>query len=290
MLSENEILATLDNSNHSGDYSHFIQLGHPYSYLIDCRLNIFRNDDQWAIVAERLGYSERCGAIELEIDYFGNCLQNLEQYNGQYTNNYTLYPVDQDSFDKTTDGFSLYTDAGYWIVGGKKVSISTNIQDYIDNKIELCEYEAGEITLVEAARLSIINYAHLFRATEDALYKSLPKSLKKVLVLDEWFHKDFIEIPISPFESDEQIKQVFDFNKQLTGLEGIDFETFKSITKNQDVNKSKLNEQEWINNRPSSYETWQQLARVIATGDQSFYKPSLLPNTHWKNWPESGSL
>ena len=43
-------------------------------------------------------------------------------------------------------------------------------------------------------------------------------------------------------------------------------------------------------NRPSTYETWQQIARVLATGDTTIYNPSLASNTHWKNWPEGGSM
>ena len=42
--------------------------------------------------------------------------------------------------------------------------------------------------------------------------------------------------------------------------------------------------------RPSELETFQQLARVLSTGDVSLYRPSVPPNTHWKNWPEGGSL
>ncbi|PMR62675.1 hypothetical protein C1A38_02720 [Verrucosispora sp. ts21] len=42
--------------------------------------------------------------------------------------------------------------------------------------------------------------------------------------------------------------------------------------------------------RPSESETFHQLADVLATGDLSRYAPSLPPNTHWSNWPESGSL
>nr|WP_167666528.1 hypothetical protein [Micromonospora narathiwatensis] len=42
--------------------------------------------------------------------------------------------------------------------------------------------------------------------------------------------------------------------------------------------------------RPSESETFQQIADVLATGDVSRYAPSLPPNTHWSNWPESGSL
>jgi hypothetical protein len=42
--------------------------------------------------------------------------------------------------------------------------------------------------------------------------------------------------------------------------------------------------------RPSGSETFQQLARVLATGDVGLYQPSRPPNTHWRNWPEGGRL
>jgi hypothetical protein len=42
--------------------------------------------------------------------------------------------------------------------------------------------------------------------------------------------------------------------------------------------------------RPSGSETFQQLARVLATGDVGHYRPSRPPNTHWRNWPEGGRL
>ena len=42
--------------------------------------------------------------------------------------------------------------------------------------------------------------------------------------------------------------------------------------------------------RPSGSATFQQLARVLETGDVGVYQPSTPPNTHWRNWPEGGSL
>src|SRR5436190_23898079 len=106
MLTEKDILDNLDNCNKQGYYCSFIDLGDAYSYLIDCRLNIFRGKDgqRWAIAAERLGYNPRAGGILLEINYFGNCLINLEHYNGQDTNSYRMTPVDWDSFNQTIDG------------------------------------------------------------------------------------------------------------------------------------------------------------------------------------------
>lgn len=42
--------------------------------------------------------------------------------------------------------------------------------------------------------------------------------------------------------------------------------------------------------RPSGSETFRQLSEVLITGYVSLYRPSLPPNTHWKNWPEGGTL
>ena len=41
---------------------------------------------------------------------------------------------------------------------------------------------------------------------------------------------------------------------------------------------------------PSSSETFERIAEVITTGISDAYKVTKLPNTHWKNWPEAGTL
>jgi hypothetical protein len=41
---------------------------------------------------------------------------------------------------------------------------------------------------------------------------------------------------------------------------------------------------------PSQSKTFPQLAQVLISGDRDRYQPSQLPNTHWKNWPDGGSL
>lgn len=41
---------------------------------------------------------------------------------------------------------------------------------------------------------------------------------------------------------------------------------------------------------PSDNEAFQLIAEVLVAGDASRYRPRTEPNTHWKNWPEGGSL
>ncbi|MCR9246523.1 MAG: hypothetical protein NXI31_15935 [bacterium] len=42
--------------------------------------------------------------------------------------------------------------------------------------------------------------------------------------------------------------------------------------------------------RPSGSETFQQLAKVLLTGDERHYAPTHRPNTHWRHWPDGGIL
>ena len=41
---------------------------------------------------------------------------------------------------------------------------------------------------------------------------------------------------------------------------------------------------------PGQTETFQMLADALASGDPARYAPTLPPNTHWRNWPEGGTL
>lgn len=42
--------------------------------------------------------------------------------------------------------------------------------------------------------------------------------------------------------------------------------------------------------RPSGNETFRLLAQVLETGDVSLYRPRQAPNTHWKHWPDGGTM
>lgn len=41
---------------------------------------------------------------------------------------------------------------------------------------------------------------------------------------------------------------------------------------------------------PSECSTFRMIAKALAFGDPSPYRPTEEPNTHWRNWPEGGTL
>lgn len=287
-MAEKEILDVLDNSN-DGYYCSFVELGHVYSYLIDARLNVFRaEDDRWAIAIERVGYNPRGGAIVLEINYYGNCLINLEYYNNRPTSSYSIYPIDFDTFLETMDGERLKVDAKCWLVRGQEVSVRYTPQDYIDAGIDRKKYEPNEICGEEIGRLVVLRHRDLFRATDDELYKSIPADLKKILVVDEWFHQDF-SLQAPSVMTDENLRETYADNKSLAQF-GLSFEDFVRSFREQQLSLEAMNREQWENNRPSSYETWPMIASVIAENNPLLYRPTLPPNTHWIHWPDSGSL
>ncbi len=273
-----EVLNVLDNYN-VNEYFSFFTLEQPYSYTIDSRLNIFTSaQKEWAIVSEVLGYDRSADCITLDLTYLGNCLIHLNSANNRTSNRRTAVPVDTDQFRETLEGYSLKPEATGWLVRGEMIPLSHNLQDYADNGIELNEFEPGEISAEEAGRLLILKYAHLFRATDEELYQSLPVNLNKILVLDEWYHREYY-LQMNLFESPEFLSRY-----ELMP------EPLRQKLQEDIIKRNESDRIEREKNRPGSYETWQQLADVITTGDVSLYKPTLKPNSHWSNWPESGSI
>ncbi|MBN8704212.1 MAG: hypothetical protein J0M08_14220 [Bacteroidetes bacterium] len=181
----------------------------------------------------------------------------------------------------------------------KQIELSHSKEDYRNAGIELKEYEPNEISVEEVGRLLVTKHRDLFRATEDELYKSIPNELEKILVIDEWFHKDFYQNDFDPIESmpfpipsPEQLKEAFESKIDELNELNISKEALLKSFDFTDHNERRIdhNNEEWENNRPSSYETWQLIAKVIATGDTLLYKPTLEPTSHWKYWPEAGTM
>lgn len=288
MISERQILDALDHSN-DGFYCDFIPLNHPYSYLIDTRLNLFRNEKEWAIAAEILGYNPRGSRIELNIFYYGNCLINLERYNNRDTNYYDAAPINDDYFRAATADGLLNPEAAILLVRNIHLALSHNKVDYERAGIDLVEYEPDRIGMEEVGRLLITQNQDVFRATDTELRKSIPRYLEKLLVLDQWYHKDFTVGP-SKIMSEEHIVETYELNWSIGALRNMSLADFSATIRAQEERTGEYERKQWDKTRPSSYKTWQQIAKVLATGDESYYKPTSKPNTHWSNWPESGSL
>lgn len=58
-----------------------LDLEHGYCVTAGSYLHLFADETRWAIVMEKIGYNNRGDDIGLELDYFGNCVQEYGAYN-----------------------------------------------------------------------------------------------------------------------------------------------------------------------------------------------------------------
>jgi Family of unknown function (DUF7003) len=212
-----EILAQLDEAYR--EYR-FADPEHPYSSAIDARMHVFRDDERWALLIELVGYNPRAVDVTDVVHTYGNCLIRGRQ---GYENEDFLSRIDNmDEIEDRDNPEYLRVDGGPIEIRGQRVPVTAHAGDPLE----------------DVFRLLVPEHRDLLLADETELRRRIPADLPRILVLEEWWHRD-------PDRYDQL---------------------------------------------PSETETFQQLAEVLATGDLARYRPSMAANTHWSNWPESGSL
>lgn len=202
-LTEEEILSVLDNSL-EGDYNDFIDLGHGYFELANCRLTIFKNKNDWAIVFEKIGYYARASSnlVQMEVSYFGNCLQNLPEYNGQHSN-FDVFDVENNIYETLQNNKNSIT------IRNKQIQIPLDFASYQKYGIDW-ELNANYVGAV-LKYLAETN-PEVTRATDEELRRCLPKNIKKIMTIDSWYqdvyHKYNAECPPSTQETFQLIAKV----------------------------------------------------------------------------------
>ena len=74
-------------------YNFFFDLEHGYFYTAGNRIHLYADANRWAIVFEKVGFSD--GSAELELTFFGNCLINQRKAgsHGQYLSNSSFFKI-----------------------------------------------------------------------------------------------------------------------------------------------------------------------------------------------------
>lgn len=232
----------------------FIDLEHPYFYTANSRLTLFADDTRWAIVFEKSGYANRGFSIQLELSYYGNCLENLPPHSvmsGHYYNTKYVQLINYVELRRILDDFEdLKEDIEDVVVRDRRVKIpviKSGFRKWIPDIVE--RSYPGKVTVMDLVRYLAYEYEELCRATEEELRFCTPKDLPKVMRIDEWHHKRY---------------SVFD----NAGTEPVSI----------------------LGDPPDTYESYYLIGKVLEMKDPSVYKPTLEPNNHWSNWPEAGSL
>ena len=248
-----DVIDYLDTCVIDEPYCFFMDLGHGYFYTANSRLTLYGDDGRWAIVFEKSGYANRDGRIELELNFFGNCLHNLDRAGADdryICNAKFLTLVDGDALNAIASDFEQVSPAASFVkVRAESVPIPSTKAGFA-KWIPDIENDSGFLerpTFWDLARFLAFENVDLCRATDTEKRLCLPRDLPEIMTVDEWHHRNYHHYDNGP-------------DKELMG------------------------------DAPSTYETFPLLAEVLATGDPSRFRPTLPPNSHWSNWPEAGTL
>lgn len=189
--SKEEILQKLDTLS---PYTFFLDLEHGYFYTSGSRITLYADKSRWAIVFEKSGYANRGPAGAIELNYYGNCLTNLDRAgkDDQYILNtkwFTL--IEPKELERISSGFELVLNEIKEVkVRDAYLSIENEVNRMKQKGIDIRKYDnpKRQIDFPALVRYLEEENSTLFRASDKELKTCLPDDLPKIFHIDEWYH------------------------------------------------------------------------------------------------------
>jgi hypothetical protein len=192
-----DILAALDKADANDLYNSFFDLEHPYVYTAGSAITLFADSTRWAIVMEKSGYNPRAGYPQIELYYFGNCLQNLDRAGSKeqfVCNMKWLLLLDWETVQNLTDHADFIKRAFMEVnIRGRMVRINQNPADYerIGIQIDTLDNPNRLIDYTSLLRYWADTQPSVLLATETELRTCLPADLPPLIRIDKWHHKQY---------------------------------------------------------------------------------------------------
>jgi hypothetical protein len=256
-FTQKDILENLEETDQE-TYHFFIDFEHPYFHTAGSRLTLYADEKRWAIVFEKSGYANRGYRGEIEMNYFGNCLTNLESVGSSdastsnmksvtLINNEEIERIEEDMNELVSKKIKQVKvrDSMLDIEQNKSVYKSKGIVAAYDNPNNL-------VDIPSLIRFLDEQHPNLFRATDKELRTCLPPDLPKLMQIDEWHHEAY--------------------------------------TKYKNMTSPTYYHYQVIGKKPSDYETYKMIADILVSRDTTKWSPTLKSNNNWRNWPNAGYM
>ncbi|MBZ4188071.1 DUF7003 family protein [Niabella beijingensis] len=231
-------------------YNFFPDLEHGYCETAGSKIHLYADAANWAIVFEKSGYQNRGGRAEIELNYFGNCIEyTIETYpeRNYISNTQAIVLIDGEEFERiqNTEGGEMETfelidpDIKEIKVRDTLAAFDNNYKNYEKLGIKIRDFDNPRklIGFGDLIRYYAETDPEIVAATAAEIKKNIPEELPKLITLEEFYFS-------SAYDKD---------------------------------------------NPPSSVETYKLIAKILVAKDTGYWKPTLEPNNNWKNW-ESGNL
>ena len=257
----------------------FPDLGHPYNYHVDARLAAYADASRWAIVIERFAVNPRAwmAGMHTTLYYHGTGVTLPPQpgWGEQRVRSLVLWddgPSAPLLLPDSNEEVNL--DAADLRIRGEVVPIRTDAAFYADRGIEIepltDAFVDGYVDGIRKAHPPAVADAHADHA-EAALRPRVG-----AFELSTW------ELARGLVPEHRGLLLATEAERR----EGVASE-FRRLLLLDDWDHPRLMEGE----RPSDCASFRMIAEVLASSDPSIYDAGkVTANTHWRNWPESGSL
>jgi hypothetical protein len=283
-----QILDALDYApSKPGARPRFPQFDEAYIYPVDARLTAYRDDHDWAIVIERLGFNPRGvghGGIRVDLYWYGTGA----------TGDHDRYGFRQESINVTSDGpdgptfenlQDVRADVRSIRIRGVVVPVDTRPEFYAPRGVDL------EVMSESHAADLLRSYDRRQRAFEkhpsprprrpDARERYAEELRRQVENYRGQTHFEGHHLLRGLLPEHRQALLATDAERRARLREGLPQFLQLDQWYHPDIFSHEF---------PSETETFVQLADALATGDAARYHPTVPPNTHWRNWPDGGNL
>ncbi|HMI63410.1 MAG TPA: hypothetical protein VK518_20985 [Puia sp.] len=225
-------------------YNFFLDLEHGYCVSAGSRIHLYADSTRWAVVFERNGYQNRGMNADIELDYFGNCIDypvNHYPERNYITNASSVPLIETSEFGRIENKVGteeetfeyIAPDTRFIVVRGKAVPFDSSYLDY--RKVGILEPDTSNprhlIGFADFVRYLQQTDPTLVQATDRDIRQHIPRDLPKLMTIDR-FHFESVYGPVPP----------------------------------------------------SAQETYQLIATVLVKRDTALWRPTRPANNGWRNW------
>lgn len=230
-------------------YNFFIDLEKGLLKTANSQIHLYADQSHWAIVFETNGYHNRQFNAQINLIYIGNCVK----------------------YHKTEYKERTYVSNSVMIelISGEEFNRVESKTGKEMGKFELISPDADEI-LIRNKKVKI----------ENDKTKYAEKSIS---------FRDY-ENPNKLIGFDDFVRYLSETEKELMSATEDEIKEHlpKDLQKLMTIEAFHQKSNYEPENIPSSYETYQMIAKILTTKDPKQWKPTLKSNNHWINWKSGG--
>jgi len=230
-------------------YKFFMDLEHGYFNTANSQIHLYADKSNWAIVFETNGYQNRGFNAQIQLIYIGNCIKLKKEEDQGRINLSNFFTIE--------------------LISEKEFKRVENKMGEEMEQFELISPDADSI---------------LIRNKKVSIEKDKTKYAEKLISFRDY------ENPNNLIGFEDLVRYLSETEKGLMSAKEDEIKEHlpSDIPKLMTIRSFHYKSIYEPENLPSTYETFQQIAKVLTTKDTNQWNPTLKANNHWSNWKSGG--